>query len=120
MNLRSSIYVPGNKQHHAAPHPTKYMAEIADGVAGFGTAANGELLAVFIDPGSTRRGVGRVLCEHGMRIAAGVGGKMRVRATLNAVSFYERIGFTTVGQSADDENGVAVPVVLMEAIVPDV
>ena len=45
---------------------------------------------------------------------------MRVRATLNAVSFYERIGFTTGGQSADDENYVAVPIVLMEAIVPDV
>ena len=97
-----------------------FMAEV-DGLAvGFGHAAKGELLAVFVDPRSIRRGVGRALCECGMRLARGGDGKVSVRSTLNAVGFYKRLGFVQVGQSADYDNGVAVPVALMETITPDI
>ncbi len=83
-------------------------------VVGFSEAVSGEVLAVFVDPASSRSGVGAALLAEALERAGGDRVNIRLEATLNAVGFYERFGFVSTAQRTVRRNDVDVPVVVME------
>ena len=101
-------YLPGIRSG------STFVAEVDKKVVGFGQSKPGEVLAVFVEPGSARRGIGSLLLERALRDAGVNKGVVRVEATINAVSFYESYGFRVVGQGTQRRNDVDVPVVIME------
>ena len=92
-----------------------FVAEHDSTVVGFGEAAEGTIRAVYVDPTSAKRGVGKALLHHALEIA---GPRhvvvIRLEATLNAVGFYERFGFHARKQINVHRGSVAVPCILME------
>lgn len=90
------------------------------GSAGWGAVPGGAALAgrirkVFVEPALAGRGLGRRLVEAAeMRAgAAGCRGFV-VRANLNAVAFYERLGYRATGPGAMAVAGREVPMTMME------
>lgn len=76
-----------------------FVAEIAGKLVGFGHAVVGEIVAIFVDPDWTGRGVGRQLLTHALALAQGGNDHpVWLEATLNARTFYERCGFRMVEQ----------------------
>ena len=79
-----------------------FVAEEAGAVVGFAAldTAGQDLHALYVAPVATGRGVGRALVAVCEELARSLGlSRLTVRATLNAVSFYEQQGFTRVGSS---------------------
>ncbi len=106
-------------------HPPGYLPPIERGdmfvveedgrVVGFGEAVPGVIIAVYVDPAATARGVGSAIVRHALDIAQPGGrGPVRLQSTLNAARFYERFGFREIDRSTVRRGGIAVPVVLME------
>ncbi len=92
-----------------------FVMESDGRMVGFGHATQGEVQAIFVDPGWAGRGVGGALLEHALRLAArGHEGPIQLKSTLNAVGFYEAHGFVEVGATELDKHGMALPFVLME------
>jgi len=84
-------------------------------MVGFGHATQGEVEALFVDPGWAGRGIGGALLEHALQLAVrGHEGPIQLKSTLNAVGFYEAHGFVEVGATELDKHGMALPFVLME------
>jgi GNAT superfamily N-acetyltransferase len=92
-----------------------FVAERDGRVVGFGEAAPGRVIAVYVDPAAVRQGVGRAILRHAIGKARGDGhGPVRLEATLNARAFYAREGFHELARFAIRRNHVDVPVVFME------
>jgi putative acetyltransferase len=94
-----------------------YVAEADGELVGFGVLGPADALihATYVTPGAARRGVGRALIARMEEAARGRGcGELHLNATLNAVSFYERLGYV---RGADAKNrlpsGVELPCVQM-------
>lgn len=91
------------------------------GSAGWGRAvgadgaARGRIRKVFVEPGVAGRGLGRVLVEaaEARARAAGLRGFV-VRANLNAVPFYQRLGYRTTGPGGMLVAGREVAMTMME------
>lgn len=67
------------------------LAEEESRILGFSTVTpERELEALFVDPDSMGRGVGRALVDA-------AGAPLSLTANLNAVPFYERVGFRDLG-----------------------
>lgn len=99
----------------AIEHDEMFVMESDGRMVGFGHATQGEVQAVFVDPGWAGRGVGSALLEHALRLAErGHEGPIQLKSTLNAVGFYEAHGFVEVGATELDKHGMALPFVLME------
>jgi GNAT superfamily N-acetyltransferase len=82
---------------------------------GFGEAAPGVVVAVYVDPSVARQGIGAALVAHAIELARrNHVGPVRVESTLNARAFYARHGFLEIGRSAVTRNHVEVPIVVME------
>jgi len=105
--------------------PESYLPEIERGdlfvveqglrIVGFGSAARGVIIAVYVDPDAIKRGVGSAIMRHGLEIArCGHDGPIRLEATLNAARFYERFGFREVARSSVRRGDTGIPVILME------
>jgi GNAT superfamily N-acetyltransferase len=105
--------------------PESYLPEIERGdlfvveqgvdVVGFGSAARGMIIAVYVDPDAIKQGVGSAIMRHGLEIARrGHDGPIRLEATLNAARFYERFGFHEVARSSVRRGDTAIAVILME------
>ena len=90
-----------------------YIAECEGKPVGFGHAENGEIQAIFVDPDWVRRSVGKQLLEHGIEMVSSDGREVFLKATLNAVGFYESHGFVRKGPGSFDCNGVDIPAVRM-------
>lgn len=101
-------YLPGIRSG------SMFVAEVNAKVIGFGQSKPGEVVAVFVEPGSAGRGIGSLLLERALQDAGAAKGVVRVESTINAVSFYERHGFYVVGRRTQRRNDVDVPVVIME------
>jgi GNAT superfamily N-acetyltransferase len=96
-------------------HGEMFVCEAGGVVLGFGHAVPGEVVALYVHADWVRHGVGTALLSHGLQMACrGHAGPIRVVATLNAQSFYEKHGFREVRRSAMPRNGVEIPVVEME------
>ena len=92
-----------------------FVAETNSRIVGFCEAVPGEVVAVFVDPAVAHQGIGSVLLEKALSLAKQQPGKaVRLEATLNAVGFYEKFGFTSVKSSVVRRNQVEVPIVIME------
>lgn len=91
-----------------------FVAEIGGVVVGFCEAIPREILAVFVDPAWAGQGVGAALFSNAWERAAGLGGVVRLEATLNAAPFYEHFGFRALDRSTVRRNDVDIPVVVME------
>ena len=90
------------------------VAELASNVVGFGEGVPGEIVAVFVDPVFAKRGIGSALLAHTLHLAQRNHGTVRLESTLNAVSFYERFGFSQVERSVVRRNRVEIPIVVMQ------
>jgi ribosomal protein S18 acetylase RimI-like enzyme len=91
-----------------------FVAELGARTVGFCEAVPGEILALFVDPQWTGRGIGAALLSHAMGRAAIDAQRVRLESTLNAVGFYEKLGFCQISPSIVRRNDVDVPVVIME------
>lgn len=72
------------------------VAESDDCIVGFGEldVENGEIKAIFVDPDYSDRGIGSSLLSHFEQRLRDEGfSRVRLRAALNAVGFYERRGY---------------------------
>jgi predicted GNAT family N-acyltransferase len=75
------------------------VAEQNGVIVGFVDAEPGELTRLFVLPTATGVGLGGRLLQAGLEQARrGHEGPIRLEATLNAVSFYERHGFCRKGE----------------------
>ena len=89
---------PRKPEHYAESILSKefYVAEENGAVIGFGTLnqKEGEIEAVYVSPGAVRRGVGRAILQKLEERAKDLGIRsLRMDASLNAASFYERMGY---------------------------
>ncbi len=91
-----------------------YLAKEDDEVLGFGHAVPGEIAAVYVDPSHSGKGVGKMLLEHGLKIASKDHQKVKVESTVNAEGFYEKYGFMKAEESYVTRNRVKIPTVVME------
>ena len=102
-------YLPGIKRGD--------MFVVVDGekIVGFGHAIPGEVVAVFVAPSHANRGVGRAILAEALRRARrGYHGAIRLDATLNAQTFYEKAGFVVVERKTERRNNASLPSVVME------
>lgn len=80
-----------------------------------GSAAVGRIRKVFVEPALAGRGLGRRLVEAAEARAGATGVRsFVVRANLNAVTFYERLGYRATGPGGMTVGGVEVPMTMME------
>ena len=94
-----------------------FVAELNHKIIGFGEAAAGIIVAVYVDPSATGQGVGRLILDRALEAARfNHSGPVRVESTLNARSFYEHHGFVEVKRATVSRNQVEVPVVVMELV----
>ena len=92
-----------------------FVAERGSAIIGFGEAAAGVVVAVYVDPSATREGVGSAILRHAIDMAdRDHGGPIRVESTLNASRFYGRHGFREMMRLSIKRNLVEVSVVVME------
>jgi GNAT superfamily N-acetyltransferase len=87
-------------------HATVFVATRAAEVVGFAAVAvhRREIRAVYVDPSAAGGGLGVRLLQRAERVARALGVReLHLAATLNAVGFYERCGWTR------DESGAAPP-----------
>ena len=92
-----------------------FVAERTDRIVGFGEAAAGTVIAVYVDPSDVLQGVGTAILRHAVGLARREhDGPVRLEATLNARDFYKRAGFREVKHSSVKRNRADVPVVIME------
>ncbi len=94
-----------------------YICENDVQICGFSHVIPGEIVALFVKPNMARKGIGTLLANHGLSFARKTWvGPIKLEATLNAVPFYESVGFKTTGQCVTRRNNVEIPIVLMELI----
>ena len=92
-----------------------YVYEEQDKIHGFSHVVPGEVIALFVSPASARKGIGTALMNHAVsRARENWEGPVRLEATLNAVVFYQHLGFRKLGDRIALRNGVEIPVVEME------
>ena len=91
------------------------VAELHGAVVGFCDVLGDEIQGLYVDPGFSRRGVGRGLAERAfVRMRAGGHGRAKVTAALSGVGFYEAVGFRPVrGVRHPTRGGLVVPVLEM-------
>ena len=96
------------------------IAEIDGKAAGFSHAVPGEIVRLFVDVEYTGLGIGAELMRRALRDALPNGsGHVKIDATLNAASFYEKWGFREVGRSVFPGRGPDLPaidVIVMEQV----
>lgn len=92
-----------------------FVADSDHKIIGFGEAAPGVVIAVYVDPRAMGNGIGRLLLMHGISVARHAhSGPIRVESTLNAAAFYAHHGFVEIERSAVRRNHVDVPIIVME------
>jgi len=92
-----------------------FVAEDNSTILGFGEAAKGLIVAVYVDPDSIGHGVGNAIRNRALSIERRQHvGPVRVESTLNACGFYRRHGFREIESISVKRNHVEVPVLLME------
>jgi putative acetyltransferase len=95
-----------------------YVAEEGGVVVGFGTfnQESGEIAAVFVRPGVVRRGIGsQILGTLEERARELKVRDLHLKASLNAVQFYERAGYRQRNEARHRlQSGAEIPCVIME------
>lgn len=100
--------------HKGIINKEMYVAEDNGKITGFGHATPGIIEACYVDPEFHNKGIGKLLIEHGMKIALKNHSKIIVESTINAESFYKKYGFNKIKKDAIVRNNVKIPTVIME------
>jgi len=94
------------------------VAEEAGRVLGYVAVdlVRGEVDALFVEPGEHGRGIGALLLAVGEDLARAAScSRLYLSASLNAVPFYRRAGFISLGEELyAHHSGIGIPSVLME------
>jgi putative acetyltransferase len=97
----------------SADGETMFVAERASRVAGFASLRGERLLGLYVDP-TSGRGLGRPLLAVAEEEARGRGvAILSLQATLNAVPFYRRHGYSVDRAGLVPRSGLKLPVVEM-------
>jgi|GEM_PF-1104085 len=92
-----------------------YIAKNNDNIVGFGFAIPGEIIAIFVDPVFHNKGIGKLLLDHGLKIASKNQKIVKVESTVNAESFYKKYGFIKIKDSICIKRGnVQIPTIILE------
>lgn len=111
--INTTLYTPEEIQAWAVPRkPESYaeairtkefvVAEDGDAIVGFGVLnqETAEVEAVYVTPEAGRRGIGREVLRKLEEQASSLGLKvLRLNASLNAVPFYENVGYVAQERS---------------------
>jgi GNAT superfamily N-acetyltransferase len=96
-----------------------YVYEDSGRIIAFSHVVPGEIVALFVSPDSARMGIGTAMMAHAMPVAwRNWQGPLKLESTLNAVVFYEVIGFKKIRDLIVHRNNIEIPVVLMEKDAP--
>lgn len=90
-----------------------YVTEDEGKIVGFGHAVQGEVVAVYVDPTFHKKGIGKLLLDYGLIIAAKNHKKVTVKSTINAESFYKKHGFVKVKDDVWIKRGVEIPIIVL-------
>ena len=105
--------VPENYRKAMSADETMFVAERACRVAGFASLKDETLLGLYVDP-TSGRGLGRQLLAAAAAEARGHGvAVLSLQATLNAVPFYRRHGYSVDRAGVVLRGGLKLPVVEM-------
>lgn len=92
-----------------------YVFEENGAIRGFSHVFPICIVALFVDPEHTRRGVGRALFEHALAFIRASGSvPIPFEATLTALPFYLKMGCTEVRRSFVEKNHAKIETVLMQ------
>lgn len=100
--------------HKGIKNGEMFIAEENGEIAGFGHAIPGQIAAVFVDPAFQGKGVGKLLLEHGLKLALQEKQPVMVESSLNAENFYKRNGFIKIREDFCIRNGIKLPIIIME------
>ena len=91
------------------------VAQLHGAVVGFCDVLGSEIRGLFVDPGFSRRGIGKGLVERAFQRMRSAGhDQAKVVAALSGVGFYEALGFRPVrGVRHPTRGGLVVPVLEM-------
>ena len=91
-----------------------YVYEDDGEIAGWSHVSPKGIVGLFVDPEQARKGIGRALFEHGLRIVRQRTSKqLEFPATVTAVPFYEKCGCQQLGTSSIRKNTVDIVTVRM-------
>lgn len=83
-------------------------------IIGWSHVNSGGILGLFVDAAYARKGIGRALFEHGLRIVRqSTSEHLEFPVTVPAVPFYEKCGCKQVSASTVRKNDIDVPTVIM-------
>ena len=92
-----------------------YVFEEGGAIRGFSHVVPSCIVALFVDPDHTRRGVGRALFEHALALIRASGTiPAPFEATITALPFSLNMGCTEIRRSFVEKNHVKVETVLMQ------
>lgn len=92
-----------------------YVYEESGAIRGFSHVVPICIVALFVDPDHTRRGVGRALFEHALAFIRASGTiPVPFEGTITAFPFYLKMGCTEIRRSFVEKNHVKVETVLMQ------
>ncbi len=100
--------------HRGIENKEMYVAEENGQITGFGHAIPGSIEACYVDPEFHKQGVGKLLIEHGLKIASNGHKKVKVESTINAENFYNKYGFKKIKNDVITRNDVELPTIIME------
>jgi len=82
--------------------------------AGYASQAGNYVHALYVDIRFMRRGIGRKMLKRMERNAASAGfSTMKAKASLDAVPFYEKMGYKKLGETTYETGDVKIPLILM-------
>ncbi len=88
------------------------VAEFDGRVVGYVEAVPGEITRLFVLPQAAGRGIGKALAEVGLALARkNHTGVVRVESLLNAVPFYRKLGFVSLGQAVSSHGNDETPAI---------
>ena len=91
-----------------------FVVERDGRILGFGHSLPGEIVGIFVATEYKGTWVGKVLFKKALEIASKRTERVKLEATLNAVSFYEQFGFKKKYRFMTPKGTFQVEVVLME------
>ncbi|UHS59999.1 GNAT family N-acetyltransferase [Agrobacterium vaccinii] len=89
-----------------------WIADYEGAPIGFASKRQDELLSLFVAPAWQRSGVGSLLLGYKDRLAE----IWHLKATLNAVGFYQRFGFQNITTAYQEKRSVRIPYIQMQRI----
>ncbi|RVT92662.1 acetyltransferase [Sphingomonas crocodyli] len=95
--------------------PLLLAVDAGDRALGFMLMDDAHMEALFIDPGSRGKGVGRTLVQHALAQHGTISTDVNEQ-NAQAVGFYEHLGFVPTGRSERDGQGRPYPLIHLRSV----